>query len=179
MFGVTVCYLLWLGLSSIFFVSDGGSLAVDLGDYSLFVFFGYAALTNIVLFSIITGTRSKYAVIAGVRILIVSLSADVCFLVVWGLVAAHAGAYGLDEIGESNTLFTPSCILPPLALCLFLYTLFEAKRAPFDHAEAESELVAGHLVEFGGRALLLMYICEYIHVLFSVYMLCYFVLGGV
>lgn len=53
--------------------------------------------------------------------------------------------------------------MPPLALTFLLYIIFEAKRAPFDHSEAESELVVGHLVEFGGRALLFFFICEYIH----------------
>jgi NADH-quinone oxidoreductase subunit H len=177
--GVIVCYLSWLGLSCIFFAIDGGSLGADLGDYSLFLFFGYAGLTTLFMFSIVVGTQSKYAVIAGLRLLVASLSAEFCFLFIWLLVAGHNSAYGIDEMGEGNVLMTPSCVLPPAAFCLFLYTLFEAKRAPFDHAEAESELVAGHMVEFGGRALLLMYLCEYIHILFSAFVICYFVIGGV
>ena len=61
---------------------------------------------------------------------------------------------------------------------MFAYVLLEGKRAPFDHTEAESELVAGHFVEFGGRTLLIMYICEYIHVFVCIYLFCVFVLGG-
>ena len=59
-----------------------------------------------------------------------------------------------------------------------LYALFEAKRAPFDHSEAESELVAGHMVEYGGRALLFFYLCEYTHLLFCLFLLFTFCLGG-
>lgn len=49
------------------------------------------------------------------------------------------------------------------------YALFEARRPPMDHTEAESELVAGHLVEFGGRSLLAFFICEYAHVYFCLF----------
>lgn len=68
--------------------------------------------------------------------------------------------------------------LPPLATMLFLYTLFEAKRAPFDHTEAESELVAGHMVEFGGRALLFFLLCEYVHVFFCLFLIITLCLGS-
>lgn len=88
------------------------------------------------------------------------------------------GGYAFDDFYEANSLLSPSCAIPPLALAIFMHTLVEAKRAPFDHAEAESELVAGHLTEFGGRTLLFMYICEYIHVFFSVFLVSVFVVGG-
>ena len=68
--------------------------------------------------------------------------------------------------------------VPPLALLFGLYALFEAKRAPFDHTEAESELVAGHLVEFGGRSLLFFFLCEYVHVYFCIFLVLVFALGG-
>lgn len=62
-------------------------------------------------------------------------------------------------------------VITPITLLLFIYSIFETKRAPFDHTEAESELVAGHLIEFGGRTLLLFFVCEYIHVYFCLYFL--------
>ena len=58
---------------------------------------------------------------------------------------------------------------PTLGLVLMAYALFEARRPPMDHTEAESELVAGHLVEFGGRSLLAFFICEYAHVYFCLF----------
>jgi NADH:ubiquinone oxidoreductase subunit H len=99
-------------------------------------------------------------------------------MIVWFSFCGHSGGCDIDDVIETNTLLNPACALPPMAIALFFHTLFEAKRAPFDHAEAESELVAGHLVEFGGRTLLFLYICEYIHVFFSVFALSAFVFGG-
>jgi len=68
--------------------------------------------------------------------------------------------------------------LPPLALFFGIYAIFEAKRAPFDHTEAESELVSGHLIEFGGRLLLFFYLSEYIHVYFCMFLVIVVILGG-
>jgi NADH-quinone oxidoreductase subunit H len=65
-----------------------------------------------------------------------------------------------------------------MALGLLLFCLFEAKRPPFDHSEAESELVAGHLIEFGGRLLLFFFMCEYVHMYACAYVLLTAVLGG-
>ena len=68
--------------------------------------------------------------------------------------------------------------LPPLALFFGLYAIFEAKRAPFDHTEAESELVSGHLIEYGGRLLLFFYFSEYVHAYFCMFLVLVLILGG-
>jgi NADH-quinone oxidoreductase subunit H len=44
--------------------------------------------------------------------------------------------------------------------------LLETNRAPFDLAEAESELVAGYSVEYGGFFFGLYYLGEYLHLFF-------------
>jgi len=175
---LVLAYLVWLSLSAFFLISDGLLTPTNLGDYDIFFFLAYALLTTLFFFYIVAGTQSKYATIAASRLLVVALSLDVFFALTFLFFCGHAGGCAIEDLVESNYLLTPACAIPPLALVLFLHTLYEAKRAPFDHAEAESELVAGHLVEFGGRALLFLYICEYLHVFFSVFALSIFVLGG-
>ena len=44
--------------------------------------------------------------------------------------------------------------------------LLETNRAPFDLAEAESEIVAGYSVEMGGFYFALFYLGEYLHLFF-------------
>jgi NADH-quinone oxidoreductase subunit H len=123
------------------------------------------------MFFVVAGFKSKYATIASGRILLVSILMEVFFALCFLFLYAHTGSYsfeGFVEAGRNGPLWAS---VPPLALFFFLYTLFEAKRAPFDHSEAESELVAGHQVELGGRALLFFFMCEYVHIYFCMYLI--------
>lgn len=169
--GAILGYLAWSLVGSLFFLADGCSTPIDFWDYQLLVYFAYANLSTLLMFCVVAGTRSKYATIAGARILLVSVYMEVFFVLVFLCVYAHVGGFSFEEVSLASRTHALAVALPPLALFLGLYALFEAKRAPFDHSEAESELVAGHMVEFGGRALLFFYMCEYTHVVFCLFLL--------
>jgi NADH-quinone oxidoreductase subunit H len=163
----------------LFFLSDGGNVFFDNWDYQFLVYFGYANLTGIYMFNIVVSVKSKYATIAGVRILIVGIFLEVFFALCFVCVYLHTGGYSFDEVSTANSTNWLLFALPPVALFFGIYAIFEAKRAPFDHTEAESELVAGHLVEFGGRLLLFFYCSEYIHAYFCMYLILVIILGGI
>jgi NADH-quinone oxidoreductase subunit H len=56
--------------------------------------------------------------------------------------------------------------------------LLEVNRAPFDLAEAESELVAGYTTEMGGFLFGLYYLGEYFHLFFFSLFVSIVFLGG-
>ena len=56
--------------------------------------------------------------------------------------------------------------------------LLETNRAPFDLAEAESELVSGYTVEYGGFYFALYYLGEYFHLFFFSMFIVIIFLGG-
>lgn len=130
------------------------------------------------MFNIVVNVKSKFATIASIRILILTIFLEIFFAFCFFLVYMHTGGYSFDEVSSSNTTSWLIFSLPVVALFFGIYTLFEAKRAPFDHTEAESELVSGHLIEYGGRLLLFFYFSEYIHVYFCMFLLLTVVLGG-
>jgi len=54
----------------------------------------------------------------------------------------------------------------------------ETNRAPFDLTEAESELIAGYSVEYGGFFFALYYLGEYFHLFFFSMVISLLCLGG-
>ena len=56
--------------------------------------------------------------------------------------------------------------------------LLETNRAPFDLAEAESELVCGYTTEYGGFSFALYYLGEYFHLFFFSLFISILILGG-
>ena len=174
--GALGAYLGWSLLGALLFLGSGGLPAVDFWDFQLLAYLAYANLTTLFMVHLCGALRSKYSTAAAARLVLLGAFMEVFFAAALLLAYLHAGGYSLDAVGAGDTWLLAA--LPPIALTFGLYALFEAKRAPFDHSEAESEFVAGHLVEFGGRALLLFFVCEYAHVYFCIFTLLVFVCGG-
>ena len=76
---------------------------------------------------------------------------------------------------QSSVLCGFFLCLPIMPIIIIVF-LIETGRIPFDLAEAESELIAGHTTELGGFFFALFYLGEYFHLYcFSVtYVLLFF-----
>jgi len=55
--------------------------------------------------------------------------------------------------------------LAPMLLVYFISGIAETNRAPFDVVEGESEIVAGHMVEYSGMTYALFFIAEYMNMI--------------
>lgn len=66
----------------------------------------------------------------------------------------------------------------PAASTFIVVMFLESKRAPFDHSETESEVVAGYATEYNGPMLLIFFLCEYLHLIISSIHFCIFFMGG-
>jgi NADH-quinone oxidoreductase subunit H len=131
------------------------------------------------MYNVVVSAKSKFATVASIRVLLLAIFMEVFFAVCFLFIYLHIGGYSFDEISVSNSTNWLLTAIPPIALFYGIYAIFEAKRAPFDHTEAESELVAGHLIEFGGRLLLFFYLSEYVHAYFCMFLITTIILGGI
>ena len=63
-------------------------------------------------------------------------------------------------------------------IIFFISALAETNRTPFDHTEAEGEIVAGYNIEYGGAIFLLFYLAEYINILSTSFTIVYLFLNN-
>jgi NADH-quinone oxidoreductase subunit H len=65
-----------------------------------------------------------------------------------------------------------------MASVFVVVLMLEAKRAPFDHAETESEVVAGYAVEYSGPMMMMFLLAEYLHLVIASVHFVIFFCGG-
>jgi NADH-quinone oxidoreductase subunit H len=124
-------------------------------------------------------SNSKYAFLSALRAAAQMVSYEVSIGFVLITVLLFAGSLNLSAIVLAQArgwfLFT---ILFPMAVVFFISTLAETQRPPFDLLEAESELVAGFMVEYSSTPFLLFFLGEYMNVIMLSGLFAVLFLGG-
>ena len=69
-------------------------------------------------------------------------------------------------------------VLFPMFVIFFISALAETNRPPFDLVEAESELVAGHMIEYSSTPFLLFFLGEYVAITLMCALMTTLFLGG-
>jgi len=124
-------------------------------------------------------SNSKYAFLSALRAAAQMVSYEVSIGFVLITVLLFAGSLNLSAIVEAQRhgwfLFS---ILLPMGVVFFVSTLAETQRPPFDLLEAESELVAGFMVEYSSTPFLLFFLGEYMNVIMLSGLFAVLFLGG-
>lgn len=167
-------YLIWSLISTIFYISNNYTSIYYL-DFMFFLFLGYVSVSNFFFIYLVITLKSKYSTLAALRSVVLILFFEVPFNIFILFIYTYFGDYVFKMFYMTSSVLWVWCL--PIFFIFLFFSLFESKRAPFDHTEAESELVAGHLIEYGGRLLLVFFICEYIHGFFNIFIVLVSVLG--
>lgn len=132
------------------------------------------------IFFVLVGllSQSRYAIIGTVRALVHVLSLDIFITVLYSLLVYTAQSANFHDFSLVQNHYWLLFLYSPAASAFVLLLLLESKRTPFDHAETESEVVAGYSVEYSGPMLLMFYLCEYLHLIISSVHFVLFFFGG-
>ena len=162
--------------------SDGWvAVSLDVG-----LFLALAVLSLEVIGVVLAGysSGSKWSLYGGMRECAQMVSYEVPLGITAVIPVAIAGTMNLNEIVhlQSGWIANWFVFRDPFTLLaffvFFVVTLASNKRAPFDLAEAESELVAGFLTEYSGMRWSLFFLAEYASMYFVSVIAVILFLGG-
>ncbi|MFZ5856133.1 MAG: NADH-quinone oxidoreductase subunit NuoH [Chloroflexota bacterium] len=107
-------------------------------------------------------SNNKYALLGAFRQVAVMISYEIPMVVALLIPTILSGSMGINDIVWAQNVWY--VVLVPLGFVLFLISATaELGRAPFDLTEAESELIAGHHIEYSGMKFGLFYASELLH----------------
>lgn len=135
-------------------------------------------LSNVILILIGFISQSKYSVLGVFRAFVHVISMDIYVTLVYVITIFCTSSGNFNELPLTQTPLPYIVLLAPLAYVFLIIMLLESKRAPFDHVETESEVVAGYATEYSGIYLLTFYLVEYFHLIISANHFSIFFLGG-
>ncbi len=150
------------------------------------------AITSVEVYGVIIAgwaSNSKYAFLGALRASAQMVSYEIAIGFCLVVVLMVSGSLNMTEIvmGQGKgfaashgiTLFSWNWLpLLPIFVVYFISGLAETNRHPFDVVEGESEIVAGHMVEYSGMAFAMFFLAEYANmILISVISVVMF-LGG-
>ena len=123
-------------------------------------------------------SNSRYAFLGALRSAAQMVSYEVSMGFVIISVLLCVGSLNLTDIVHAQRRIWFVFPLLPMAVIFFISTLAETNRHPFDLPEAESELVAGHLVEYSAMTFGLFFLGEYANMILMSGLTTVLFLGG-
>jgi NADH-quinone oxidoreductase subunit H len=156
-------------------------------DVGLLAVFAFASVNILGLLIGAWGSRNKYAIIAAARVVSQNVAYEIPMLVIVVTMVMVTGSLNLHEIASQQlggfwrwNVFNlaASPLMPVAFLMFFTCMLAETNRAPFDMAEAESELIAGAFTEYPGMGFGLFFMGEYANIVIGASIATILFLGG-
>ena len=107
-------------------------------------------------------SNNKYALLGAFRVVAQLVSYEVPHVLSIVAPVMLAGSLSLVTIVEKQPVWF-ILVLPASAVIVMLSGMAEVGRSPFDLLDAESEIIAGHHIEYSGMKFALFFLAEYVH----------------
>jgi NADH-quinone oxidoreductase subunit H len=174
-------------LMSLAVIPWGQSLAARNINVGLLMIFAFGAVNVMAIMLGGWSSRNKYAIISAARVVSQNVAYEIPMLLVVITMIMVTGTMNLNTIVEQQAgafwhwnLFKVwvNPLMPATFLIFYTCMLAETNRAPFDMAEAESELVAGAYTEYSGMGFGVFFMAEYANILLGCALATTLFLGG-
>ena len=150
------------------------------------------AITSMEVYGVIIAgwaSNSKYAFLGALRASAQMVSYEIAMGFALVVVLMVSGSLNLSDIvlqqgrgmfAAKGLVFLSWNWLPllPIFLVYFISGLAETNRHPFDVVEGESEIVAGHMIEYSGMAFAMFFLAEYANMILVSTLCVVMFLGG-
>ena len=153
-----------------------GVVGVDL-NVGIFYVLSISSVSVVCLLLAGWGSNNKYALLGAFRSVAQLVSYEVPMILSLIIPILLARSMSTQSIVAAQSV--PFLLVVPLsAIVFFVSALAETGRTPFDLLEAESEIVAGFHVEYGGMKFGMFFLAEFISTLFMSGLFATVYLGG-
>ncbi len=123
------------------------------------------------------GSKNKFALLSGFRVVNQLLAYEIPMVLSILAVIIFTKTMSTQGIVEAQTV--PYFVVMPIAGFIFLISaLAETNRSPVDLIEADSEMVAGYIVEYSGMKFAMFFIAEYVNMFAAGIVMATLFMGG-
>jgi len=123
------------------------------------------------------GSKNKYSLLSAFRVVNQLLAYEIPMVFCILSVILFSKTMSTQGIVEAQTI--PYFIIMPVAGLTFLIcAMAEANRSPVDLLEADSEMVAGYMIEYSGMKFAMFFIAEYVNMFAAAIIISTLFLGG-
>lgn len=150
------------------------------------------AITSLEVYGVIIAgwaSNSKYAFLGALRASAQMVSYEIAIGFALVIVLMVTGSLNMTDVvlGQTKGMFANLGVnflswnwlpLLPVFVVYFISGLAETNRHPFDVVEGESEIVAGHMVEYSGMAFAMFFLAEYANMILISCLAVILFLGG-
>lgn len=145
----------------------GNLIPVDINVGLLYVI-AVSALHAVGILMAGWGSNNKFALLGGMRGVAQAISYEIPQVMALVPIVMLVGSISVKDIvtNQSALLGLDWHVFSPIGLLSFIIffvaSLAEGERPPFDNPEAESELVAGYMTEYGGMKFAVLFLANYL-----------------
>ena len=152
---LTLCLIIWVPIP----LKLGEQ--IEENNYGILYILAISSLSVYILLYSGWSSNSKYAFLGSLRSIAQLISYEVSIGIIIMSVLLFTNSFNLNNLIYQQIYLPNLFPLFPIFILFFISILAETNRPPFDLPEAESELIAGYIVEYGGMAFAAIYLAEY------------------